>query len=103
MMKLSKSVRWYIACAGVALGVAGMVGYAGVASMAASAAEPSTQPGDEDPGRHPEIHRALRQLRAAKERLAAAAEDFGGHRAAALKLTNQAIAECEACLRVDTK
>lgn len=43
--------------------------------------------------RFPEMHRALRALENAKRDLEHAAHDFGGHRAKALELTNQAIQE----------
>jgi len=45
--------------------------------------------------RHPEMVKALRQLRAAKESLKNAAHDYNGHRAKALDLTEQAIKEVE--------
>lgn len=48
--------------------------------------------------RHPEIHRALRRLRSAKEDLQKASHDYGGHRDAALGFVNQAIAELQAAL-----
>lgn len=51
--------------------------------------------------RHPEMMRALRELRAAKRDLEQAAHDFNGHRAAALNHTNEAISEVEAGLKSD--
>lgn len=48
--------------------------------------------------RHPEIHRALRALQNAQAALSSAAHDYHGHREKALKLTNDAIKECEAAL-----
>lgn len=42
---------------------------------------------------HPEMHRALHALENAKRDLEKAAHDYGGHRAKALELTDQAISE----------
>jgi hypothetical protein len=60
---------------------------------AAAAATPAEQ--------HPEIHDALAALRNAKGHLEHAAHDFGGHRAEALKATEQAIHQLEICLKYD--
>ena len=51
--------------------------------------------------RHPEIHKALKRLGAAKRDLEKAAHDFGGHKAAAIQAINQAIGELEAALHSD--
>ncbi|MGH9404197.1 MAG: hypothetical protein ACRD2P_19095 [Terriglobia bacterium] len=50
---------------------------------------------------HPEIRAALDALQNARNHLGHGAHDFGGHRAAALNLTNQAIEQCRAALRYD--
>jgi len=50
------------------------------------------------PGRHPHVRRARRALEAAKRQLEQAAQDYGGHRAKALELVNQAIAEVDQAL-----
>jgi hypothetical protein len=50
---------------------------------------------------HPEIHDALAALRSAKGHLEHAAHDFGGHRAEALKATEEAIHQLEICLKYD--
>jgi hypothetical protein len=60
---------------------------------AAAAATPAEQ--------HPEIHDALAALRNAKGHLEHAAHDFGGHRAEALKATEEAIHQLEICLKYD--
>lgn len=52
---------------------------------------------------HPEIRRALNKLHAAQKDLAHAAHDFGGHRAKAEDLVNQAIQELQAALAYDKK
>ena len=48
---------------------------------------------------HPEIRAALEGLRSAKRHLEAGAHDFHGHRVAALKHVDEAIAEAEICMR----
>ncbi len=47
----------------------------------------------DEPKGHPEMHHALRALENAKRDLEKAAHDYGGHRAKALELTDQAISE----------
>lgn len=51
-----------------------------------------------NPGRHPEIRQAINALERAKEHLQAAAHDFGGHRAAALRAVDEAIQQLQICL-----
>ena len=51
--------------------------------------------------RHPFLARALHGLIFAKRQLAKGAHDFQGHRAAALKLTNKAIAQVRIAIRID--
>jgi len=53
--------------------------------------------------RHPQIHKALHDLREAKQALIHAKHDFNGHRQAALTAAETAIKECEACLKADEK
>jgi hypothetical protein len=52
---------------------------------------------------HPEIREALGALQNARQHLAHGAHDFGGHRANALRLTNQAIQECREAMRYDRR
>ncbi|MGH9432447.1 MAG: hypothetical protein ACRD3T_12980 [Terriglobia bacterium] len=47
---------------------------------------------------YPFVHDALSELNTAKAHLQKGSSDFGGHRVAALKFTNQAIDECHAAL-----
>jgi hypothetical protein len=47
---------------------------------------------------NPEIHKAIRKLRGAKEDLEKAAHDFGGHKAKAIAAINGAIAELQAAI-----
>jgi len=52
---------------------------------------------------HPEIHKAMRKLRGAKEDLEKAEHDFGGHRLKAIEAINQALEELRAALESDKK
>ncbi len=51
--------------------------------------------------RHPEIHKAMRKLKEAKEDLEKAAHDYGGHKVKAIEAINQALAELHAGLEFD--
>ena len=53
--------------------------------------------------RHPHIHRAIRELRAARKALKEADHDFKGHREDAIKACDNAIVQLELCLKVDKK
>jgi hypothetical protein len=53
--------------------------------------------------RHPELRQALRALQRARGALQNAARDFGGHRAHAVELTDQAIREVQAAIRFDAR
>jgi len=46
----------------------------------------------------PEIHKAMRKLRGAKQDLEKAAHDYGGHKAKAIEAINQALDELNAAL-----
>ncbi len=70
------------------------------ASLASGPAAPQAG-GGERQEMHPEIRAALRHLNQARESLAHAAHDFGGHRAKALELTDSAIRECREALEYD--
>jgi hypothetical protein len=50
---------------------------------------------------HPEIHEAIGALRRAREHLAHAKHDFGGHREEAVRATDEAIRQLEICLKYD--
>jgi hypothetical protein len=52
-------------------------------------------------GRHPEIREALDSLRNARAHLLAAAHDYHGHRADAIKATDEAIRQLEICMQYD--
>jgi hypothetical protein len=58
------------------------------------AAAPAAEP-------HPEIREAIGALRNARMHMEHAAHDFGGHRADALRATDDAIRQLEICLRYD--
>jgi hypothetical protein len=68
---------------------------------AVPAATPAPEPPAANPADHPEIHDALASLRHAREHLEHAAHDFGGHRADALRATDEAIHQLEICLKFD--
>ena len=53
--------------------------------------------------KHPEIRAAIRSLERAKYDLQHAAHDFGGHRADALRATDEAIRQLKLALQYDTK
>ncbi len=52
---------------------------------------------------HPELHKALRKLRAAKQDLEKASHDYGGHRVKAIEAINHAIEELNDALQIDKK
>jgi hypothetical protein len=52
-------------------------------------------------GRHPEIYRAIADLKKVRYHLQHAAHDFGGHRAAALAATNEAIKQLQIAQQYD--
>jgi hypothetical protein len=64
-------------------------------------AAPAPEPAKATPADHPEIHDALNSLRHAREHLERAAHDYGGHRADALRATDEAIRQLEICLKYD--
>lgn len=53
--------------------------------------------------RHPELRRAMHGLEMARMSLKHADRDFSGHRAKALQLTEQALAEVQAAFKADAK
>jgi hypothetical protein len=67
------------------------------------AADPEMQTSPAKGERHPEMRHALHALERAKGDLEHAAHDYGGHRAKALELTEQAIQEVKAGLAYDKK
>jgi hypothetical protein len=70
-------------------------------ATAVPAPAPAPEPAKATPADHPEIHDALNSLRHAREHLEHAAHDFGGHRAEALRATDDAIRQLEICLKYD--
>lgn len=93
----SKTVTWV---AVVAFGIGMALPISHPFRTAAAAAQPAAEPGL---GReaHPQIRAALRALENARDHLQRGAHDFGGHRARALQLADQAIQECQAALQYD--
>jgi len=53
--------------------------------------------------RHPELHKAMRKLRGAKEDLKEAAHDYSGHRVKAIEAIDRALEEIRAALESDKK
>jgi len=76
---------------------ASKTGSANAVPTPAAAADPAKA----TPPDHPEIRDALAALRHAREHLEHAAHDFGGHRAEALRATDEAIHQLEICLKYD--
>ena len=63
---------------------------------------PGPQPAAASPApAHPEIHDAIAALRNAKAHMEHAAHDFGGHKAEAIRATDEAIHQLEICLKFD--
>lgn len=50
---------------------------------------------------HPEIRESLEALRKARKHIQEAAHDFGGHRAEALRATDEAIRQLEICMKYE--
>jgi hypothetical protein len=53
--------------------------------------------------RHPEIRAAIHALENAKRHLEEAAHDFGGHKADALRATDEAIHQLQVCMEYDKR
>jgi len=70
------------------------------ASVPAASPLPNAVPAA-TPAEHPEIREALGALRKAREHMDHAAHDFGGHKADALRATDEAIRQLEICLKFD--
>ena len=70
-------------------------------AKAVPAARPTNAPAADPAQVHPEIREAIASMRKAKEQMRHAAHDFGGHRAEALRLTDETIRQLEICLRFD--
>jgi hypothetical protein len=68
---------------------------------AAPAAPPKGPAPTAAPEPHPEIRAAIASLRRAQDHLKEAPNDFGGHRADALKATDEAIQQLQICLQYD--
>jgi len=73
-----------------------------VAVPAAPAPKPKPVPAATPaPEPHPEIREALASLRHARMHLQESTHDFGGHKADALRATDEAIRQLEICLKFD--
>ena len=101
MFKSLKGFKAVILAGGLCAGLTGATVYGAWTLSAAPTEVAATRPATKPTERHPEIRQALRDLRAAKLALTNAAHDYKGHRSAALKLTDEAIKECEEALKAD--
>ncbi len=71
---------------------------------AVPAAAPAPEPYQRERNeRHPEIRKAIEQLKRAQEDMRHAAHDFGGHREAALHACDEAINQLQLALQYDRK
>jgi hypothetical protein len=70
------------------------------AAVPAAASQPAAEPAT-PPQAHAEIRESIEALRRAKDHMEHAAHDFGGHRAEAIKATDEAIRQLEICLKFD--
>jgi hypothetical protein len=92
-----------------ALAVAALAGVTTVGTTTLFAQDQSTPPPPattrpaqkEHHERHPAIHRAIKELEAAKFYMEHAAHDFGGHRVAAVKECDEAIKQLREALKYD--
>jgi hypothetical protein len=87
---------------GRALALAGGLFLASAGLLPALSA-PRAEAGEEQRERHPEIHRALHEMREAKKYLEKADHDFGGHRVKAIKDLDRAIHQLELALKYDKR
>jgi hypothetical protein len=91
--------RWiFDLCAIVALVFALACSFA-VRSASAKPSQPAAAA--PAPAPHPEIREAIASLRRAREHLNHAAHDFGGHRADAIRATDEAVRQLQLCLEHD--
>jgi len=74
---------------------------ASVPAAPAAKNPPPTPPAAPAPEPHPEIREAIASLRNARAHLEHAAHDFGGHRAEALRATDEALRQLQMCLKYD--
>ncbi len=87
----------------VALGGLGAVVVGGVALQPQSAQARDSYGYATNNERHPEINRAIHNLEQARTDAQHSNRDFGGHRAKAASLINQAIAELQQAKRYDNR
>ena len=73
------------------------------AAAPAVAAPEAVKPAHHEHEHHPELRKAMRKLRGAKEDLQKATHDYAGHKAKAIEAINQAIEELKAAVDSDKK
>ena len=97
-MKLRKML-----CAATMFSVLGLTSATFAAAPAAATQDKDKMEKREGREHHPEIRKAIEQLKRAKADLQHASHDFGGHRDAALKACDEAIEQLQQALNYDRK
>jgi len=100
-MKQIKGISWLMAAF---LVVALALFVAAPSGKAVPSPSPSPSPAAASPAPtpdHPEIRDAIGALRNARNHLEHARHDFGGHKAEAIRATDEAIRQLEVCLKYD--
>ena len=69
----------------------------------ADTTEPTKPAVHHEQQRHPELHKAMRKLRAAKQDLEKATKDYGGHKAKAIEAIDKALEELKAAVDSEKK
>src|SRR5258708_6396297 len=95
-MTTPKKIAAIAACV---IGLGGLAASAALHPVSAQVTRPGVR--QRPAVRHPRIQAALRHLQEAQSELQNATDNYGGHRDAALNLTQQAIAQCETVLAAD--
>jgi len=104
-MKVRTVVLFALVTLAIALSFSAIVPAApnakGIPAVASQPTASSPAPAADPLPPHPEIREALAPLRRARAHLEGAAHDFGGHRADALRATDEAIRQLEICLKFE--
>ncbi len=97
-MKHVKVISWL---AGAFLVLALALSVAAPSGKALPAPSPTPAAASPATPDHPEIRDAITALERAKDHLEHAAHDFGGHKAEAVRATNEALNQLRTCLKYD--
>ena len=98
-----RSISSVLVAGTLAISGFGLLGLQSQSVVQAADTPPIKKPDTGRPAPHLKMHDALVHLREAKASLETANHEFAGHRATALKLTEQAIKEIEAGLKAAPK